>query len=222
MRQLPVGFREESNAYEQSKLFRLVTLTIAENNVLYLVDSNYDITFSNRLYTRFPLSVKDMTLSADGTVERAQITVANVSREIEYEIEHNNGLRGCRVTIKKVFEKFLDLTYTVEEDGTITPSAKVLADPSAYIGDEFLIDAYTSNDQVIVFDLLPVCDFVAKTPRRRYTSNTCSFRYKSAECGYAGALPTCQKTLQDCRTHNNSMRFGGFPGIPDDIRRIYF
>lgn len=222
MRQLPVGFREESNAYEQSKLFRLVTLTITPENVLYLVDSNYDVTFGARLYTRFPLSVKDMTLSADGTVERAQITVANVSREIEYEVENNKGLRGCRVTVKKVFEKFLDFTYTVGEDGTITPSANTLADSTAYIEDEFLIDAYTSNDQVIVFDLLPVCDFLAKTPRRRYTSNTCSFRYKSPECGYAGALPTCQKTLQDCRTHLNSTRFGGFPGIPDDIRRIYF
>lgn len=33
---------------------------------------------------------------------------------------------------------------------------------------------------------------------------------------------TCEKTLKDCKSHNNSINFGGFPGIPNNIRRIYF
>jgi len=222
MRNLTVGFREEANASEQTQLFRLITLVIAEGNVLQICDSNYDVTFGGVVYSKFPVSVKDMTLSSDGTVERASVTVANVSREMEYEVETNKGLQGCRVSVKKVYAKFLDFIYTIEDDGSITTSANPLADYTAYIEDEFIIDSYKSNESVIVFDLLPVCDFVAKVPRGRFNSNTCSWRYKSPECNYSGALPTCAKTLQACREHNNSPRFGGFPGVPDDVRRIYF
>jgi phage-related protein len=44
----------------------------------------------------------------------------------------------------------------------------------------------------------------------------CRFVYKGAECGYAGTLPSCDLSFSGtngCKTHNNTLRFGGFPGI---------
>ena len=35
----------------------------------------------------------------------------------------------------------------------------------------------------------------------------CPCVYKSAICGYTGSLPSCDKTLEDCKQHNNSERF---------------
>lgn len=35
----------------------------------------------------------------------------------------------------------------------------------------------------------------------------CPCVYKSQICGYAGSLPNCDKTLEDCKQHDNSERF---------------
>lgn len=59
-------------------------------------------------------------------------------------------------------------------------------------------------------------------PARRYLGNYCAWvaRYTGAECGYSGALPTCSGTLDDCRDHGNSHRFGGFPGLTNPGFRV--
>ena len=58
---------------------------------------------------------------------------------------------------------------------------------------------------------------VMKTfPRRRQTKDFCQWRYKGKQCGYTGALATCDLTLQGpngCAAHNNTIRFGGYPGL---------
>jgi phage-related protein len=53
-------------------------------------------------------------------------------------------------------------------------------------------------------------------PARMQWKDRCAWQYKGAECGYTGALPTCDFSLQGdngCAAHNNTRRFGGFPGI---------
>ena len=53
-------------------------------------------------------------------------------------------------------------------------------------------------------------------PRRRQRRDVCQWRYKSAYCGYTGALPTCDFTMNGsngCIAHANGPRFGAYPGI---------
>lgn len=53
-------------------------------------------------------------------------------------------------------------------------------------------------------------------PRRRQTKDYCQWRFKSAECGYAGSAPSCDLTLQGgngCSAKNNTINFGGYPGM---------
>jgi phage-related protein len=48
----------------------------------------------------------------------------------------------------------------------------------------------------------------------------CELTYKGPECGYAGALQTCDKTLKGpngCERHGNSYRFPAAPGEPDTV-----
>ena len=64
-------------------------------------------------------------------------------------------------------------------------------------------------------------DYSARTrrPLDRYMKNNCPFAYKGIRCGYNGSKGSCKHTLADCRSHGNSTRFGGFPGI--DQKGVY-
>jgi hypothetical protein len=50
-------------------------------------------------------------------------------------------------------------------------------------------------------------------PREKYSPG-CRFRFKEARCGYVGGVTTCDRTLTNCTTLGNQMRFGGFRKIP--------
>ena len=75
------------------------------------------------------------------------------------------------------------------------------------------------NEQWIEFTLGN--DYSARTrrPLDRYMKNNCPFAYKGIRCGYNGSKSSCKHTLADCRSHGNSTRFGGFPGI--DQKGVY-
>lgn len=197
---------------------------VTYNTILHLVDSNYDVKFGGVTYLRFPLKFSEMSVSTDGTIDKASLSIGNVSREIMYYVEQYDGLRNRKVWVKTVFEKFLAETYTINADGTVTTSVNGDADPSAYIEDIFTIDSYAADENVVNFQLDPAVDFEVKIPRRRFTVS-CYFKYRGDACGYTGPEPTgetgCAKTLAACKARNNSTRFGGFMGIDGSSRRLY-
>jgi len=56
----------------------------------------------------------------------------------------------------------------------------------------------------------------SRFPARIQWRDRCAWAYKSKECGYAGGLATCDYSLQGdngCAVHNNTKRFGAFPGL---------
>ena len=201
---------------------------------LYIADSNYDLKFGGVTYSRFPLKFTPPSISSDNSIDTASIVVANVSREIMYYVERFNGLKNMRVKVKTVYAKFLDEVYSISADGTTTavsnlPAAGGTADSQAYIEDEFFVDSYTSNEQAVSFNLLPIVDFEIKLPRRRYMQDSCYAVYKEATtCKYAAGNPTwatygsvvCPKNLDACKKRQNEENFMGFPGISAS-RRIF-
>jgi len=202
----------------------IVDAKIAFTLILNVADSNYDVEYAGVNYIRFPISISETTVSADGSIDRASMSVANVTREIMYYVEMYNGLVNRKVVVRTVFARFLDKLYTPQIDGTTTETDNPEKDPNAYIKEEFLIDTYNANEKVVVFTLDPVVDLEVKIPRRRYMdSNSCTFRYKDPEtCKYAGALSTCYKNLESCKAHGNSINFGGFAGLDStNQRRIW-
>lgn len=53
-------------------------------------------------------------------------------------------------------------------------------------------------------------------PWRMMFRNRCPWRYRSVECGYVGAMPTCDFTRDGpngCNAHDNIDNFGGFGGL---------
>lgn len=189
--------------------------------LLNITDSNFDILFDGITYMRFPVQMSDTTISSDGSIDKASLSVANVTREIMYYVEMYNGLVNRKITVKKVFRRFLDLIYNINPDGTIETSPNEEADASSFIKEEYIIDSYTANEQIVNFNLDPIINLNVKLPRRRYLdSNSCAFKYKDPEtCKYSGSLTKCNKNLSDCKLHNNSINFGGFAGLDSSNQR---
>lgn len=71
----------------------------------------------------------------------------------------------------------------------------------------------------VSFSIAPYIDGEAeKVPWRMYSTN-CSYRiFKGAQCGYAGAGTSCDRTYTTCGLFGNTARFGGFRYLlPDEV-----
>ena len=218
---LPNLFIEDSFAEQTSQIFRLITIEGIDPPLNKLVDSNYNVNFGDDSYLRFPLSFSGATVNSDGTVDKPTITVANVSREMMDLVESSNGLRGFKVNVKTASARFINDIVTQAEDGTWIYTDNPERDSSAFVEDDYLIDSYSANEEIVSFQLESLIDLSAQLPRRRFTTNSCYWKYKDSEtCGYTGVETTCGKTFEDCVTRNNQRYFGGFPGVSGS-RSVY-
>ncbi len=59
-----------------------------------------------------------------------------------------------------------------------------------------------------------------EAPARNYT-RVCPWRFKDAECGYAGGLTTCDKTFAACTTRARTHAFAGFLQVTADLQKVY-
>lgn len=217
-------FAEETTKATQNRLFYLVTLVLPDPELPFrIVDSNYNVTFGGILYARFPVKFMPAEMNSDGSISKASINIANVSREIMYYVEQFNGLRNCRVLIKSVYANALDFTYTPNADGTVTQVTNTSANSSAYIEDEYYVDTYTATEQIVSFQLDPIIDLEIRLPRRRFLLDSCYWAYGDADTCKVNRTTypaLCNKTFAECKARNNEANFGGFPGI-SGARKLY-
>jgi len=125
------------------------------------------------------------------------LTVSNVLRAVESYILDTNGAVGSTVTIRIVYSEALDQGAVIEESFTVLKT--------------------TCNAEVVEFELGAENLLLRKFPKEVYFRHNCRWKFKSTECGYAGATTTCNRTMGACIDldgGSNISRFGGFPGIP--------
>lgn len=193
-------FRNEKAKKENAPIFLYMLKEYDGVDDLNFAGFDQDVTYNGTVYTRFPIRHEFVAENNQGQIDQVKITLANVSRLIEFYLEQYD-FRGKKVIIRTVW-------------------ADQLSDPDAYIDDVFYIDNYTADQSNVEFTLTGKFDVLGiDLPARRYARNYCVWKFKSAECGYAGAELTCDKTQQRCKQLENYQRFGGFPSVP--TRRIY-
>jgi len=199
MRTLDSTFKSEKNksADKPIYLYTIYDYDGSSNN-LYFAEWDTDIVYNGITYTRFPITHDFIGENSQNEVDSVKVSIGNVSREIQAYLELYD-LRGVKVDITLVW-------------------ADQLADTDAYITDTFYIDSYTADEQAVTFTLTSKFDVIDLTlPVRNYSRNYCSWKFKSTECGYAGATATCNKTKVACKAMaggSNYARFGGFPSVP--------
>lgn len=173
-----------------------------------------NVVWQGNAYTAFPIQAEGFEMSSRGVIPRPTIRVANIDGTIGTLIRTYQDLVGATVTRKRTFVKYLD---AVNFTGGTNPTADATA---AFPDDVYKIERKaTESKDVVEFELSASSDMQgALLPRRMVQATVCPWTYKGTECGYAGAIATCDKTLagtNGCQVHfgaTNPLPFGGFPG----------
>ncbi len=175
-------------------------------------------------YDAFPLEVEGFEFNGNGQVPRPRLRVANVTGAITALVLTYQDLVGAKITRKRTLAKYLD---AVNFEGGINPTA----DPTAEFADDiYYIDRKSRESRdVVEFELAASFDLEGVSlPRRQIVQNVCPWRYRGAECGYAGvnyfdasdlavgssSQDVCGKRLSSCQVRfgaHEELPFGGFP-----------
>ena len=161
---------------------------------LRLVNNSTDIVFRDQTYLAMPFSID---LREDvGEMSTLNINIDDYTGAVRQALQSYNGGIGFDVRL------------------VIVNAARL--DKEAEIREFFRIVSANTNDFKVSWQIGAENALIYPFPRRRQYRDRCVWRYKSAQCGYTGELPSCDLTLtggNGCATHFNENRFGGFPGI---------
>lgn len=148
-----------------------------------------------------PASFDVQIKEAAGEIPEIRMSVFDLAGIVRGYMETYQGGVGFKVRVMLVMQSSMSLPLAdqvaeYQEDFTVVGAS---------------IDHYTASLTLGSTDLL-----AASFPRRLQIAQYCQWSYKSPNCGYSGPLATCDRTLQGsngCAVHNNTLNFGGFPGI---------
>lgn len=169
--------------------------TQAHVETLHLVRNDEALAFNGFDYQPFLFDIElKQEAGAMGTVSLA---LTDYTQAVQGRMQAYGGGVGFLVTIMVVNAGALDQPPEVVED--------------------FEVIGASAANYVCTFELGVESALARTFPRRRQARDFCQWRYKdAATCGYTGALPKCDLTLQGangCGAHGNTIRFGAFPGI---------
>lgn len=215
---LPEDALIEKNKLETGDAWLILfELQVSDVDRVYLVNNESDVTFDGITYRRFPIGIDQMEESLTGDLPVLNVTVSNVTREIQAFLEHRGGL--------------LDRTVIL----TIVSGA-LLDDPTAAIPQRYTITSTSSSESAVTFRLSQLPFFDIPIPHQTYSRTRCRFAFRSEQCGWGfPSLPagvqdstTCSKLREGqngCAEHGALYtaagepslwpeRWGGFSSIP--------
>ena len=179
------------------------------------LNANGQLIWAGNTYLRFPIEADGFEYSGNGQLPRPKLRASNILGTITaLLLSLPAGLEGAKVTRIRTLTRYLD---AVNFPGSTNPYGT--PDPTAEFPREiYYIDRKTAETRdVVEFELAAAFDLAGvRAPKRQCIANICQWVYRSAECGYAGGLPSCDKTLDACKAHfggNAELPFGSFPGV---------
>lgn len=193
------GVLEKSQLASDGVWLLLVEVALPDAAVpLRLVRNNEDIVWNGDTWTAFNFKLGEITEDNKGKPQAIPLQVSNITQIVQGYVEENNGLTGTTVTLRVVHSQHLDNTLPEVEE-------------------IFTVQSTSCDSKWVTFFLGSDISTQLRFPFRRVLKNFCAWRdqYKGIECGYAGALPACDGTLQSCCNRGNSVRYGGESSIPE-------
>lgn len=185
---------------------------------------NADVVWQGNTYTRFPIEASGFAKSGRGTQPRPTIKASNVAGILGALVRDNEDMVGAKFTRRRTFVKYLDAVNFA--------AGNAQADPNVYLPDEiWFIDRKASENGIFIeFELASAMDLTnAKIPKRQVTQNVCAWKYRSAECSFAGGAvanimdvattdinkDVCGHRVESCKLRfgaNATLPYGGFLG----------
>lgn len=174
------------------QLMNTATQEIVET--IFVANNNEDLVYRGETYFAFPfeLSLKQEA----GAAPEITLTAMDLKKVLLNKLQQYGGASGSILVMRIVNTGNLTQPPEIEETFEVTETAANNYSISAKLG----IDTALRR----------------QFPRRRQLRDRCAWRYRGVECGYTGALPTCDLSLggtNGCNAHNNGLKFGGFPGL---------
>lgn len=164
----------------------------------------------NIRYRPTHMSVSGFEISGSNKLPQPKVTFSNMDgffTDLSREFDDLVGFRLIRI---RTYARFLQTV-----DGVPVPTANTDAhfQPDIWMFNRKMEE----NNQYCVYELGSLFDVEGiRYPRRRMYSNYCPFIYQGPDCQNTSTLPTCGKTLAQCRERfaasgQGDLRFGGFP-----------
>lgn len=170
----------------------LLVIQYKQEDPIRLVYNNEEIVFKGDTYYPYYFQLSDVKKTSS-EMPSATLSVSNITGTIQKLLEAYDGACGAKVKVSVINTNLSD--EVLEEEN-------------------FVVTGVTSKKDVVTFKLGCGMSLDKRFPTYRIMKDWCPFKYKGVECGCTSSLPTCNKTLTDCRKRNNSKRFGGCPTIP--------
>ena len=185
----------------------LLDITLPDTTVIRLTRNNEDITFQSNIYTAANFEIDATEEDSKGVIPSVTLRVCDMMQSLETYLQAQKGATGSTVLFRVV-------------------NAGHLAEDYADL--ELQLEFITTKSKAgwIAFNLGIPSPFRKRLPMYKTRGNFCNWvrGYNAsprwAECGYAGGLTTCKGTLEDCRLHADSHRFGGQPGLTGGGLRV--
>jgi hypothetical protein len=151
-----------------------------------------------QVYQPFNFAMGELKTGSDGSVPEVTITASNVMRVLQTVIEQYAGLSGAALYL-----------YAVN-------TANPAGEPDLAL--QFTVKQAVCNGKTVQIKCGAPSPLRRLFPLFKYFPNACQWRYKSAQCGYTGAMATCSKTIDGatgCKAHFGTAPLPGlfFPGI---------
>lgn len=178
--------------------------SLTEN--IYLVRNNENITWNTNEYISFPFSIDEISETSTNEVPSISITLANASRALEMHISAYDAW------LKQNAHEPIIATV-------IILSSADLANTEPILSMDFEVSSFSSTAEQVTFNLTQKNLYVNTFPPNKITRK-CHFKFGSTQCGVLTA-GTCDKSLANCKIHNNSVRFGGFPSVGGKLDKVY-
>jgi hypothetical protein len=161
---------------------------------LHLANNAEDFHWRDSIYVacRFDLALKQES----GAQTQITLGITDYTNTVQQYMQLYAGGVGFPVTV------------------TAVPATPANAPPE--VQEFFEIIGAASAGYVCSFTLGTESALAKPFPRRRQMRDFCAWAYKDGNCKYTGAAPTCDLTLNGangCSAHNNTVNFGGYPGI---------
>lgn len=178
-----------------------------------------DIVWQERTYTAFPIKAEGFEATGNGRMPRPTVRIANVTGLISSLLQDFDDLIGCKITRRRTLAKYLDASNF---PGGTNPTAN----PNQEFPPEvWFIDRKVSETRMVIeFELAASWDVQGVLlPRRQCIANTCTWLYRSVDCGYVGGPvadgmdnPTADPQLDSCgkRLSSCKLRFGEHAVLP--------
>lgn len=172
------------------------------------------LVWAGNTYVSMPIECTGFEMDGSGKLARPTMRVSNIGGIIGQYARTYGDFIGAKITRIRTLGRFID---AVNFSGGSNPTA----DPTQKFPDDvYYVERKTAETyDTIEWELSSILDLSGvQLPVRLVVPNVCMWAYKSARCGYSGAIATCDKGLDTpngCKVHFGStatLPFGGFPG----------